>query len=329
MGVKFIFSNCLGVLVLNPDFSLVEAVKIKDLDADFSEWFDEEKQLVSKYSGDDLVYLGFKKEKLQGIRLSQDSDKISKLIGFLRSRRNELYSINLQRTKVGVRGSVNEDLLIIQTIDSIEEMNKVINLLSKRLREWYELYNPEFSKSVDHHDIFVNLILEKEKDELLAEVGLRNEQSMGADLSDVDLAAIKNLAEQIKLLFKLKEKEENYLESVMKVYCPNLTAIAGHLIAAKLLAHAGSLDKLAGYPSSTVQLLGAEKALFRHIKTGAKCPKYGVIFSHVLIANARHDVKGKVARALADKLSIAAKVDLFKGEFVGDGLRKGLEERFR
>lgn len=329
MGVKFVFSNCLGVLVFSPDFSLVEAVKIKDLGADFTSWLDEERQVVKKFGSDELFYLGFKREKLAGIKLSEDPAKISGLIDYLRSRRDELYSVNLQRTKLGVRGSVNEDLLVIQAINSIEEINKVINLLSKRLREWYELYNPEFSKSLDSHEAFVGLILEKGKDELLAEVGLRNEQSMGADLGDSDLAAIRSLAEQIKLLFKLKERQEKYLESVMKVYCPNLTAIAGHLIAAKLLEHAGSLGKLAGYPSSTVQLLGAEKALFRHMKTGSKCPKYGVIFSHYFIANARADVRGKVSRALANKLSIAAKVDLFKGEFVGKMLRKGLEERFR
>jgi nucleolar protein 56 len=329
MGVKLVFSNCLGVLVFNPDFSLVETVKVKDLSVDFTQWLSEEKQVVSKYSGDDLFYLGFKKEKLDGIKLSQDPDRISRLINFLRSRRDELHSINLQRTKVGVRGSVNDDLLIIQAINNIDEINKAVNLLSKRLREWYELYNPEFSKSLDSHEAFVNLILEKDKDTLLSEVGLKNEQSMGADLKDSDLAAVKNLAEEIKLLFGLKEKQEKYLESVMLVYCPNLTAIAGHLIAAKLLEHAGSLEKLAGYPSSTVQLLGAEKALFRHMKTGSKCPKYGVIFSHYLVAKARMDIRGKVARALADKLSIAAKVDHFRGEFVGDRLRSELEERFR
>lgn len=329
MGVKFVFSNFFGVLVFNPDFSLVETVKINDLSVDFSSWLDEEKQVVAKYGSDELFYLGFKRDKLDGIKLSLDQGKISGLINFLRSRRDEFHGVNLLRTKVGVRGSVNDDLLIIQTINSIDETNKVINLLSKRLREWYELYNPEFSKSLDSHEVFVNLILVKGKDELLAEVGLKNEESMGADLKDVDLAAITSLAEEVKLLFKLKERQEKYLESVMVLYCPNLTAIAGHLIAAKLLEHAGSLEKLAGYPSSTVQLLGAEKALFRHIKTGAKCPKYGVIFSHYLVAKARLDIRGKIARSLADKLSIAAKVDLFKGEFVGDMLRNQLEEKFK
>lgn len=328
MGVKYLFSNCLGVLVLNPDFTVVETVKIADLSKDFTGWFDEEKEVVKKYSKDELFYLGNKKEKLQGIKLTQDPKKISALVNFLKTKKEELYRINLIQTKIKVRESVNEDLLIMQAINSIEEINKAINMLSKRLREWYELYNPEFSKSLESHEKFVELILEKDKEELLRQINLKKELSMGADLKESDLNAVKNLAAQIRSLFGLKTKQEAYLESMMKSYCPNITAIAGSIIAAKLLEHARSLKKLAEFPSSTVQLLGAEKALFRHMKTGSKCPKYGVIINHPLVSNAGKD-KGKASRALADKLSIAAKVDLFKGEFIGDKLKKGLEERFR
>ncbi len=327
MGVKYIYSNCLGVLILNPDFSIVETVKISNLDQDFTEWLDEEKEAVKKYSKDELFYLGNKKEKLQGIKLTQDPKKISALVNFLKTKREELYNINLLQTKIKVRESVNEDFLIIQTINNLEEINKAINMLSKRLREWYELYNPEFSRSLEAHEKFVELILKKDKEALLKEIDLKKELSMGADFKESDLKPIKNLASQIKSLFELKTKQEKYLESMMETYCPNITAIAGPSIAAKLLEHAGSLLKLAEFPSSTVQLLGAEKALFRHMKTGAKCPKYGVIINHPLVSKAKE--KGKASRALADKLSIAAKVDLFKGEFIGDQLLKGLEERFK
>ena len=115
----------------------------------------------------------------------------------------------------------------------------------------------------------------------------------------------------------------------MKLLCPNITAVAGAVIGAKLLAIAGSLKKLSLFPASTVQLLGAEKALFRHLKTGAKSPKYGILHEHPLIAQAKKKDHGKVARLLADKIAIAAKVDFFKGNYVGDKLKKDIERRIK
>ncbi len=115
----------------------------------------------------------------------------------------------------------------------------------------------------------------------------------------------------------------------MKDYCPNITVVAGVMVGAKLIALAGDLKRLILFPSSTVQLLGAEKALFRHMKTGARVPKHGIIHEHALVAKASKENKGKAARALADKISMAAKIDYFKGEFIGDKLKKKLEERFK
>ena len=102
MGDKYIFSNCLGVLVLNPDFSLVETIKIADLTKDFTDWLDEEKETVKKYSKDELFYLGNKKEKLKGIKLTQDPKKIEQLIKFLKTKKQDLFKINLQNTKIKI-----------------------------------------------------------------------------------------------------------------------------------------------------------------------------------------------------------------------------------
>ena len=110
--------------------------------------------------------------------------------------------------------------------------------------------------------------------------------------------------------------------------CPNTKAICGAYLGAKLIEHAGSFKRLSEMPASTIQILGAEKALFRHLKTGAKPPRHGLIVNHLLIANAPDSMHGKIARALADKIAIASKVDYFKGNFIGDKLIKELEQKF-
>ena len=111
----------------------------------------------------------------------------------------------------------------------------------------------------------------------------------------------------------------------MKENFPNLRAVAGAQIGAKLIAIAGDSKRLARMPSSTVQVLGAEKALFRHLKEGTKSPKYGVILKHTFIQSTPQRLRGKVARSLAAKISLAIKTDIYSKEFVGEKLRKDLE----
>ena len=232
------------------------------------------------------------------------------------------YEDNLKETKQRIKESVSFDDFIVQSINNIIELNRVSNTLVKRLREWYELYNPEFSKDVEDHEKFVSLIISKEDK--------KKKDSMGADFKGDDLDAIIKLAEELDSLYKLKEKQIEYLEKVMQKNCPNITAVAGALIGARLIALAGDLKRLVNFPASTVQLLGAEKALFRHIKNKRYAPpKYGIIHEHPLIAKVGSKLKGKVARALGDKILLAAKIDYFKGEFIGDELKKKLEARFK
>ena len=234
----------------------------------------------------------------------------------------ELRIKNIEQTKEKIKQSVDFNDFIVQSINNIDDINRAANTLVKRLREWYELYNPEFSRKTTEHEIFVEKII-SEKDE-------KEEGSMGSDLSKEDLKPILVLADEINNLYKLKQHQESYLEKLMQTNCPNITAVAGALIGARLIAIAGDLRRLIGFPASTVQLLGAEKALFRHMKNKKSLPpKYGVIIKHPLVEKANKKIVGKVSRALADKISLASKIDYFKGEFIGDKLRKDLEERFK
>ncbi len=242
---------------------------------------------------------------------------------------NEFYNKNLQLTKSKVKNSVNEDNFIVQAVNSIGELDKCVNTLVKRLREWYELHNPETSRSVENHEKFVEKIIDAEKDELLKELNLKKEDSIGYDLKQEDLEPMKSLTQQIYELYQLRKTLIEYISKLMDGYCPNLKAVCDVLVGSMLIEHAGSLKKLSEMPASTIQILGAEKALFRHMKTGAKPPRHGIIINHPLISKASQEMHGKTARALADKISIASKVDYFQGKFIGDKLAKELEEKFK
>jgi nucleolar protein 56 len=229
-------------------------------------------------------------------------------------------------TKKQLGEAVTIDILLIQALASADELTISLNTLSKRLREWYGYILPELEHKISDHETISKLISTKTYDELLAEFAPKD--TMGIKLEQDDLDAVIGLAKQLCLLYKEKEILLDYLESKLKEFMPNTHAMLGTTISARLLASAGSLKSLSRSASSTIQLYGAEKALFRHLKTGARSPKYGHIFSHQLIQSADRKSAGKVARALADKTSICVKLDYFKGEFLADKYLKQLQERF-
>lgn len=236
---------------------------------------------------------------------------------------------NLKITKALISQSVGNDNLIIQAVSSVDETAVIINTLAKRLREWYGLHIPEFVRKSEDHISFAQAIISKSSEDIRKEISTPKTESMGADLSADSINSIRMLAQEIVSLNEYRQKQSIYLETEMEKTCPNLRAVAGAVLGAKLLSLAGSLQKMASMPASTIQLLGAEKALFRHIKTGAKCPKHGIILEHPLVAKAKRDEHGKAARALADKIALAVKIDYFKGEFIGDKLVEELEKKFK
>lgn len=309
----YIFSSILGVFVFDERFNAVDELFFNNL-----EDYQNKEKFIEEI-----------KNKHQNLK-NPDEASLKKILPYFKNNKylNEFHNINLQLTKFDVKKSVNDDTLVMQAINSVDELDKVINILIKRLREWYELYNPEFSISTENHEIFVGEILEKEKNELLKKININPDESIGADLEQEHLEPIKSLAHQIYDLFQLKKTQENYIANLMDELCPNIKAVCGVLVGARLIEHAKSLKRLSEMPASTIQILGAEKALFRHMKTGAKPPRHGIIVNHTLIAKSPQKMHGKIARALADKISIASKVDYFQGKFIGDKLREGLEKKF-
>lgn len=228
---------------------------------------------------------------------------------------------NIEITAQLLRQSVQTDNLIIQAIDSIAVLDKAANALAKRLREWYSLYNPELSREFAENERFVSVVCDSSVK--------KSKESIGAQLSNSDISDIEEFAKSVRSLYNERQNVEKYIDGLMESSCPNIKAVAGSLIGAKLISQAGSLKRLSALPASTLQILGAEKALFRHMKTGAKPPKFGILFQHQLVQKAQKQNQGKMARLLADKISIAAKVDYFKGNFVGDKLLEEIAKKIK
>ena len=258
---------------------------------------------------------------------------------------DEYFSVGVALTRLRIQEqSGARDKMIIQAIEALDDIDKVVNLLVSRLREWYGLHFPELDEILPKHEqyvAFVSAIGAKENatEESLKSLGLPEgkvekilkaaEKSMGAPLGKFDEGIIKKLAGEINDLYKLRRQIEDYLETAMDEVAPNLKALVGAKLAARLMSLAGGLRELAMMPASTIQVLGAVKALFRHLRSGAKPPKHGVIFQYPAINRSPWWQRGKIARALAGKLAIAARVDYFSGEYIAEELKQELEARIK
>jgi len=150
---------------------------------------------------------------------------------------------------------------------------------------------------------------------------------MGASYEDKDLRPLQDMAQRTLDLYEERENLDSWIEREMGRVAPNMKAIVGSAIAARLIALAGGLREIAMKPASTVQLLGAEKALFRALKTGAKPPKHGIIYQMPEIHGCPWWQRGNISRAIAGRLTIAARIDFFQGEFMGDQLRIEIEQK--
>ncbi|XP_077218465.1 putative nucleolar protein 5-2 [Tasmannia lanceolata] len=238
------------------------------------------------------------------------------------------------------------DTMIIQAIGLLDDLDKELNTYAMRVREWYGWHFPELAKIIQDNiqyaktvklmgyrvnavDLDFSEILSEEAETALKEAAVI---SMGTEVSDLDLANIRALCDQVLALSEYRAQLYDYLRSRMNTIAPNLTALVGELVGARLIAHGGSLLNLAKQPGSTVQILGAEKALFRALKTKHATPKYGLIFHASLIGQAAPKIKGKIARSLAAKTALAIRYDALgdsQDNSMGLENRAKLEARLR
>ena len=214
--------------------------------------------------------------------------------------------------------SASEDKHLIQAINSIDEIDESVSKLIERIREWYALYLPEM-EVVRNNETYIRLISEnKSKDEIIKakpEAFPDDMIDLEEDINPMDLEIMNDYAKSIHELQKSRKNIENYIDSKMEAIAPNLRLLVGPTLGAKLISHAGGIKRLAMYPSSTVQIMGAEKALFRHLKSGDRPPKYGLIYQHPQVRGAKWWNRGKIARMLAGRISLAARRDVFTKTF--------------
>lgn len=209
----------------------------------------------------------------------------------------------------------SDDKRIVQVIEAIDDIDKASNELSERLSEWYGFYFPELNLNTEDMAYFISKYGSKSnipEDHKLFSLA---SSSIGSELSLLDEDLIRNFATSLCGLYDTRKHLEEYIMNNMNVLAPNLTDITGALLGARLISLAGSLQKLASFPSSTIQVIGAHNALFKHLRTNTPSPKHGVIFNHPLIKGAPKWQRGKIARILAAKISFAVRVDVYKGEF--------------
>lgn len=313
-----VFSNCIGSFVFDDQFQLKDYLLFTAEDAVNNAKILEQGGVIEI------------EQKLMEQHQAHKPDPygLSKILEVFRE---DIYirkfrETNLALTRLKLKDSVKQDVLLSNAIGEVDELVKTLDNMTKRLREWYAWYNPEFERATQDNLFLVESILGKDRNSLLSEVS--RTETLGGDLAPEDLDPILACAQSCKSLFTLKAHLEQYIEQVLVRFAPNIQTVAGPLLAARLIKGTGSLRRLAMMKSSIIQIIGAEKALFRHIRTGAKPPKYGILFTHPLVQKVSKKEQGKVARAVADKIAIAAKVDFFKGAFVGDRLKAELEAKF-
>ncbi|KAJ1728710.1 Nucleolar protein 56, partial [Coemansia biformis] len=254
-------------------------------------------------------------------------------------------------SRAKVKFNVNRsDNMIIQAISLLDQLDKDLNTFSMRVREWYGWHFPELSKIVSDHykyarlakaiknkgtlgDDSVDMLTEITEDASIAQqIVDASRASMGTDISDIDLLNIESFASRVISLSEYRKSLYDYLLSKMGVVAPNLAALIGDVVGARLIAHAGSLTNLSKYPASTVQILGAEKALFRALKTRGNTPKYGLIYNSSFIGRAGTKNKGRISRFLANKATIASRIDCFTDtptSAFGEALKQQVEDRLK
>ena len=265
--------------------------------------------------------------------LSDDRDELAGIL--------QKFAINLSSMKVK-ETSEKLDLHLVQAVNTLDEIDEIINTISTRIREWYGLHFPELDYLLQNIITYANIVRdagsrENITKELLSQLQVPEKKielfqqaiskSQGGDLTVESSESLKILASEVLKLSELRTNLSSTIENLMEILAPNLKNILTAIIGARLIAKAGSLLRLAQMPSSTIQIIGAEKALFRALKTGTRPPKHGLIFQHPSVNSAPKWQRGKIARALSSKLAIAVRIDVYRKGALDNSLLDKLTKR--
>lgn len=265
--------------------------------------------------------------------LSDDRDELAGIL--------QKFAINLSSMKVK-ETSEKLDLHLVQAVNTLDEIDEIINTISTRIREWYGLHFPELDYLLQNIITYANIVRdagsrENITKELLSQLEVPEKKieliqqaiskSQGGDLTVESSESLKILASEVIKLSELRTNLSSTIENLMEILAPNLKNMLTAIIGARLIAKAGSLLRLAQMPSSTIQIIGAEKALFRALKTGTRPPKHGLIFQHPSVNSAPKWQRGKIARALSSKIAIAVRIDVYRKGALDNSLLDKLTKR--
>lgn len=286
------------------------------------EILEEERELAEDYEGELKVF----EERLTELGELSD-EEAPKLDPEEYSFDNQLLQeALLEEGKKKVVESMDYGKHLAKAVMTVQDLNETINILMERLRDWYSLHFPELVEEVSEEEFL----------ELVERYGNRNEimeeremsiGSTGGDITETEKNLYTSLARVIREKREMRDNLEEYVEKRMRKNAPTITELTGPKLGGELIAAAGSLKKMARMPSSTIQVLGAEKALFRHLEDGTAPPKHGYILQHPYVHKAPKDLRGKISRLFANKIAIAARVDYFGERDMGKEMRKELEEK--
>lgn len=235
--------------------------------------------------------------------------------------RELLHAAMVELAKRRMRKAIGPEDHLRQAVGALDELQEEENVLVERLREWYGLHFPELARMVDTGTYIGLVALHGRRDQM----PIDHRESVGADLAEREEAELKALASLAKLVGDRRKAIEAYVERSAREIAPNVSGIAGPILAARLVSLAGGVEDLARAPTGTVQLLGAERALFRHLRTGSRPPKHGVLFQHPWVHGAAPWQRGAIARAFAAKISLAARADAYTKRTIAPDLLKDLE----
>ena len=265
--------------------------------------------------------------------LSDDRDELAGIL--------QKFAINLSSMKV--KGTSEKlDLHLVQAVNTLDEIDEIINTISTRIREWYGLHFPELDYLLQNIITYANIVRdagsrENITKELLCQLEVPEKKieliqqaiskSQGGDLTVESSESLKILASEVLKLSELRTNLSSTIENLMEILAPNLKNMLTAIIGARLIAKAGSLLRLAQMPSSTIQIIGAEKALFRALKTGTRPPKHGLLFQHPSVNSAPKWQRGKIARALSSKIAIAVRIDVYRKGGLDNSLLDKLTKR--
>jgi nucleolar protein 58 len=302
-----------------------------------------EKNIVQKEIEEELLVADKKLSKTITEKLGitcKHGEKASELLRCIRFQMESLLTgldnQELKQMQLGLAHSVSRyqlsftsekvDTMIIQAVNLLEDLDKELNNYAMRLREWYGWHFPELGKIITDNvtyaqaviligmrttvkNLSIETLAEVMDEEIAENVKEAAEVSMGTEILAEDEKHLKTLAKSVVEISDYNQNLKEYLKNRMAAVAPNLTILIGELVAAKLIAHSGSLMNLAKQPASTIQILGAEKALFRALKTKKNTPKYGLIYNASVVGQAKTAIKGKISRTLANKCALCVRYD--------------------